>query len=292
MSVCPFCKAQVTQSSAPCPRCGKLASDHPSIAAISGRTLSTDFDDDDHGELSLESGGRAGDAAASHAAMPYESGKGVTLDDDLFGDDNESGPLELDVPDKPPSPSVPDLSLPAGAPPGSSRKPAAPGSDPRIGSPAASAATSSSRLPAAAPVGPPSSGRLPAAPPPAPSSSSGRFAVSPDSSPDVTAPEPPPPPSAADQAAVKIANYPPAPQKVWQAPKYALQVLYRQFELKQDLESLRRKRSPDVGLYERAIRAHDPKMLRTGLAITGLALFFATVLFFMPVIKRFAFAPD
>ena len=91
---------------------------------------------------------------------------------------------------------------------------------------------------------------------------------------------------------MKIANYPPAPAKIWQAPKYALQVLYRQFELKQDLESLKRKRSPDVGLYERALRTHDPKMYKTGLAITGIALFFATILFFMPVIKRFAFAPD
>jgi hypothetical protein len=271
MSVCPFCKAQVTQSSSPCPRCGKLAAEHPSIAAISGRTLSTDFDDDDHGELSLESGGRAGDASAAHG-MDYDSGKGVTLDDDLFGDEGTAGPLELDVPDKPPSPSVPDLGSPS---PGR-----APTSEPRIASPAAPA------------VAPPSSGRLPAAPPAAPSSSSGRFAVSPDSAPDVAAPEPPAPPSATDQAAVRIANYPPPPSQIWQAPTYALKVLYRQFELKQDLESLRRKRSPDVGLYERALRTHDPKMFKTGLAITGVALFFATLLFFMPVIKRFAFAPD
>lgn len=264
MSVCPFCKAQVTQSSAPCPKCGKRAEEHPSIAAISGRTLSTDFDDEDHDELSLESGGRAGDAAASHAGM-YESGKGVTLDDDLFGDDERSGALELDVPDKPPAPSVPDLSLSADAPPASSRKPAPPTSEPRLAAPA---------------------------PPAAPSSSSGRFAVSPDSSPDVAPPEPPKPPSATDQAAVRIANYPAPPAKVWHAPKYALQVLYRQFELKQNLESLRRKRSPDVGLYERALSTHDPKMYKTGLAITGIALFLAMVLFFMPVIKRFAFAPD
>jgi hypothetical protein len=281
MSVCPFCKAQVTQSSAPCPRCGKLAAEHPSIAAISGRTLSTDFDDDDHGELSLEAGGRAGDASAAHAGMGYDSGKGVTLDDDLFGDGDASGPLELDVPDKPPPPKVPDLSLPTQAGPSGGRKPAAPTSEPRIATPAA---------PPPAAHG---SGDMPAAPPAAASSSS-RFAVSaPDSSPDMaSAPEPPPPPSATDQAAVRIANYPPTPSKLWQAPKYALQVLYRQFELKQDLESLRRKRSPDVGLYERALRTHDPRMYKTGLLITGITLFFATILFFMPVIKRFAFAPD
>ena len=285
MSVCPFCKTPVTNPTAPCPKCGKLAAEHPSIAAISGRTLSTDFDDDDHGELSLESGGRAGDAASAHGHMGYDSGKGVTLDDDLFDDGEAAGPLELDVPDLPRPPSAPDLSIPE--PPGSSRKP---------GAPATSKAppTSEPRIPSPGP--PPaahSSGKMPAAPPAAASSSSGRFAVSPDSSPDTASPhEPPPPPSPTDQAAVKIANYPPAPAKIWQAPKYALQVLYRQFELKQDLESLKRKRSPDVGLYERALRTHDPKMYKTGLAITGIALFFATILFFMPVIKRFAFAPE
>jgi len=283
MSVCPFCKAQVAQSTAPCPRCGKLAADHPSIAAISGRTLSTDFDDDDHGELSLEAGATAGSSSSGHAGMPYDGGKGVTLDDDLFGDEGHAGPLELDVPDLPVPPPA-SSRKPEPLPPTTSKAP--PGSDPRI---------SSQKMPAAAPppVAPSSSGKMPAAPPAA-ASSSGRFAVAPDSSPDVAdaPPEPPPPPSAHDLAAVKIANFPPAPEKVWQAPKYALQVLYRQFELRQDLESLRRKRSPDVGLYERALKSHDPKMYKTGLAITGVAIFVATLLFFMPVIKRFAFAPD
>lgn len=245
--MCPFCKAQVAQSTAPCPSCGKLAADHPSIAAISGRTLNTDFDDDDHGELSLEAGSSVG-AAATHAGMPYESGKGVTLDDDLFGDGDASGPLELDVPAKPPS--VRDLP--------------------------------------AAPVAP-----APAPPPPAPSS--GRMPAVP-SSPDLgaaAAPAPaPPPPKPQDQAALRIANYPPVPEKVWEAPRYAVRVLLRQVELRQDLESLRRKRSPDVGLYERALTAHDARMYRLGLAITGAAVFVAMILFFMPVIKRFAFAPD
>ena len=48
----------------------------------------------------------------------------------------------------------------------------------------------------------------------------------------------------------------------------------------------------DMKLYERALMAHDPKMYKTGLAITGAAIFLAMLLFFMPVIKRFAFAPD
>lgn len=266
MSVCPFCKAPVTQSTAPCPSCGKLAAEHPSIAAISGRTLNTDFDDDDQGELSLEAGSTVG-AAASHAGMPYESGKGVTLDDDLFGDGDASGPLELDVPAKPPSPSVPDLPVAAPAAPPAAQ------SQPRMAPPPAPPASSSS-------------GRLPAAP------------SNPDLSPSVQAaapaapPAPPPPPTPQEQAAIRIANYPPVPQKVWEAPRYAVRVLLRQVELRQDLESLRRKRSPDVGLYERALKSHDARMYTIGLAITGAAVFLATVLFFMPVIKRFAFAPD
>ncbi len=279
MSVCPFCKAQVAQSTAPCPSCGKLAADHPSIAAISGRTLNTDFDDDDHGELSLVAGSSVG-AAASHAGMPYESGKGVTLDDDLFGDGDAGGPLELDMPDaKPAAAPVPDLQA---APP-----PAAPSA------PGPAAAPSSGRH-VAAPAAPqplPSEPRL--APPPA--SSSGRFPAAP-SSPDLgeaaPAPPPPTPPTPQEQAAIRIANYPPVPEKLWEAPRYAVRVLLRQVELRQDLASLRRRRSPDVALYERALAAHDPRMYAIGLAITGAAVFLALVLFFMPVIKRFAFAPD
>jgi len=137
---------------------------------------------------------------------------------------------------------------------------------------------------------PSSSSKMPAAPASHPNAmESGPHQVA-DA--EAAAPAPPPPPSAADLAAVRIANYPSPPEKIWQAPRYALKVLYRQFELRQDLESLRRKRSPDVGLYERALKTHDPKMYRAGLAITGIAVFLGLLLFFMPVIKRFAFAPD
>ncbi len=259
MSVCPFCKAQVAQSTAPCPRCGKLAAEHPSIAGISGRTLSTDFDDDDPGELSLEASRSVGASAGHGAGMPYDSGKGVTLDDDLFGDGDAAGPLELDVPAKPPAPSVPDAPVP----------------------PSASS---------------PSFGGAALAPPPAPASSSGRFPAAPapggEPAAPAPAPAPPPPPTPHEQAAIRIANYPSVPDKLWEAPRYAVRVLLRQLELRQDLASLRRRRSPDVALYERALEAHDRRMFSIGLAITGAAVLVATVLFFMPVIKRFAFAPD
>lgn len=271
MSVCPFCKAQVAQSTAPCPRCAKLAAEHPSIAAISGRTLSTDFDEEDHGELSLESGSSVGHGSDGSHGVQYEGSKGMTLDDDLFGDEGGSGPLELDVPDLPVPPRAPDLAPPSGGPASGASKKPAPISDPRIAAPApAPTPTSSSKMPADD-----ESGAHPIETPHAAHAAHDR-----------------PPPSAHDQAAVKIANFPAPPQKILQAPRYALRVLYRQFELRQDLESLRRKRSPDVALYERALKSHDPRMYTMGLAITGIAFFLATVLFFMPVIKRFAFAPD
>ena len=40
--------------------------------------------------------------------------------------------------------------------------------------------------------------------------------------------------------AAMIARYPDPPAKVWEAPIYAMKVLWRQFELRQDIASLRR----------------------------------------------------
>lgn len=98
----------------------------------------------------------------------------------------------------------------------------------------------------------------------------------------------PPPP---DPAAI-IARFPPPTAKVWEAPGYAMKVLWRQFELRQDLIALRNRRSPDVPLYERALRAYDAKTYTLGLAITCVALVLASVLFFLPVIVRFLRAPS
>ena len=68
---------------------------------------------------------------------------------------------------------------------------------------------------------------------------------------------------------------------------YAIRVVMRQFELRTDLESLRRRRSPDVPLYEAALRAYDVKTFRLGMAINFAALTVATFIFFLPVILRF-----
>ena len=68
---------------------------------------------------------------------------------------------------------------------------------------------------------------------------------------------------------------------------YAVRVVLRQLELRTDLESLRRRRSPDVPLYEAALRAYDKKTFRLGMAINVAALTVATFIFFLPVIIRF-----
>jgi hypothetical protein len=97
------------------------------------------------------------------------------------------------------------------------------------------------------------------------------------------APLPPPKPT----AAAVIAKYPDAPSKITQAPMYAVRVVLRQLELRTDLESLRRRRSPDVPLYEAALRAYDTKTFRLGMAINCAALVVATFIFFLPVMIRF-----
>ena len=309
MSVCPFCKAPVSKTSAPCPRCGRLASEHPSISGAQGRTLSTDFDDEPLGELSLDAGssGAAGGSRAGGHAAAYDGG-GVSFDDDLFGGD-DSGPLELDVPAPRSAPAPtsgavlvagkgaaasagdPFDAVPELAPPPSSRREGAvppqrpSGSHPMPGNsgtlPAARPSSASDPSLAAGHVsspgmaGAPSSGNLPPsmpepAPPPRPAK-----------------PAPPPP----DPGAVLVARYPAAPAGVFDMPGYACRVLLRQVELRRDLESLRRRRSPDVPLYEAALRAHDARAYKIGLAITCTAVALGLLVLFSPVIARFLVAP-
>lgn len=244
MTVCPFCKSPVPSSSAKCPRCGRLASDHPSIAAIGGRNLSTDFDDDDDGIPDLARGSSVGAQAASHVSS-YEASN-TTFDDDLMSDAPPAGgALELDMPPMPTAPAAPEL--PAPEPPPQAHVQAPPSVDPK---------------------------RVP--PPPE------------------SAPKPPPPPPSKPDAAAIIARYPdpPEPNKIWLMPIYACKVVMRQFELRMNLTSLRRRRSPDVGLYERALKVYEPRSFFIGLAITGVLFALASFVFFLPVILRFARAPD
>lgn len=245
VTVCPFCKSPAPTSGAKCPRCGRLAADHPSIAAVGGRNLSTDFDDDDDGIPEIARGSNMGGHAQDHVSS-YESSSS-TFDSDLMDDDAPGGgALELDMPPMPAPPPAPEL-----AAPDVPRESLSGRSSLEAPPPMAPAAESASRI------------QAPAAPP----------------KPD---------------AAAIIARYPdpPEPNKIWLMPVYACKVVIRQFELRMNLTSLRRRRSPDVGLYERALKVYEPRSFFIGLAITSVILALATVVFFMPVILRFARSPD
>lgn len=303
MSVCPFCKAPVSKSSGPCPRCGRLAAEHPSVAGVQGRTLDTDFDDEPLGELTLDSAssGAAGSGrsvAAAHASS-YDGG-GATFDDDLFGG-GEGGELELDIP-APTSGAVLvagkgprglaaeepfDPVLDLAPPPPSSRRDGVPAARPSGSHPMPG---NSGTLPAARgpapgdPASQPSSPALPAAP------SSGNLPASmPEPPPSAPAAKPAPPPP--DPGAVFVARYPSAPGSIVDMPGYACKVVLRQVELRRDLESLRRRRSPDVPLYEAALAAYDGRAYKIGLAITCTAVVLGTLVLFSPVIARFLVAP-
>ncbi|MBX3189898.1 MAG: hypothetical protein KF819_22925 [Labilithrix sp.] len=249
------------------------------------RTLGDDFDDDlGGGGLDLEKGSSVGTGASSS----YDGG-GLDFDDD---EAPASGSLELDLPRGQPHVSAPPPQAPSRAP-GSD-----PGLVPDLAMPPApvSSRPNVSVRPSGSMAAPRTSGHAPAMPP-APTSSHPRslgpapIPSAPPSSRGSVVPAgasaQPPPPSRPDPAAV-VAKYPSPPDKMWQTPRYALRVLWRQLELRSDLESLRRRRSPDVALYEAALRAYEPKTFRVGMAITCAGLALATILFFMPVILRFA----
>jgi hypothetical protein len=289
-----------TKSEAIAPRFGIL--EGRGDRALS-RTLNDDFDEDDlpSGPLDLEKGSSGvGTGVASSYADSSQGG--IDFDDELYGEQGNGAALELDVPNKHGShpgsvsnspgraPPVPDLAL--DAPPASRssgralQAPQAPhssGSLPAQPQSADGARGRSGQHPAAQPPPPPGSeGGHHGFAPPAPSSSRGVE----DASGPQMAPQPPPPP-AKPTAAALIAKYPPPPVKVSQAPMYAVRVVLRQLELRTDLESLRRRRSPDVPLYEAALRAYDKKTFRLGMAINLAALTVATFIFFLPVIIRF-----
>lgn len=196
-------------------------------------------------------------------------------DDDPFAEDGPAGLLELDLP--PSHTAQSSRSMPAAAPP-PDREVVPPSF--AASRPAVSQAPGSLSTRAAPPIGPTSASLRSA-----PAVSQTPAGSTPPSS--VAAPAP----RSADPAEM-IARYPSAPAKITQAPAYAVRVFLRQLELRQDLASLRKRRSPDVGLYERALAVHDKKTFAIGMAMVVSAVAVATLLFFLPVILRFANAPD
>jgi hypothetical protein len=270
------------------------------------RTLNDDFDDDlgdsMGGSLDLEKGsGQVGSGVASS----YDGG-GIDFDDELMGDDGPGhGALELDIPgggrSAPPAgpssgvPPVPDLAFggaPSKAPPAAAPR----GSLPPRTSGAPGRPSDSHQAHAGPqshgthPAGPASQSHGthpagPASPSAPPSHGAAAYPQAPPSSQDGGYPQALPP--ARPSAAAVIAKYPEPSGKILAAPMYAVRVVLRQLELRSDLESLRRRRSPDVPLYEAALEAYEPRTFRLGMAINLAALAVVTFIFFLPVIFRF-----
>ena len=252
------------------------------------RTLGDDFEDDGPGlgSLDLEKGSQTGGMGG--AASSYDSGN---MDfEDPFAEDTPGGPLELDLPSgsatalRSGAPGAHHSGAPAAPPPGGRSAPpqAPPVPNLSFGPPPAPVSSSQRSIP---PVVPSSQRSLA----PTPNDSGPHVSSPPSSRPGYPASShaPASAPSSRLTAAAVIAKYPDPPEQIWRAPKYALQVLWRQFELRNDLESLRRRRSPDVPLYEAALKAYDPRTFTLGLAIDIAIVVVCTVLFFMPVILRF-----
>jgi hypothetical protein len=282
------------------------------------RTLNDDFEDDDlpGGSLDLEKG--SGQMGSGMSSSYDSSARGsIDFDDELFGHDSAGAALELDLPgggragpppqalqapqQRPPAPPapgaphatgagagsgpvVPDLAFEPAPPPAPA--PASPSLAPRTSASGANHRVAAAAAPA--PAGPPSSSGQAIVPPAPPSESDPHLpgpasgAAPYDAARDAAQPLPGRP-----SAAAIIAKYPEPPASLHGAAVYAVRVFLRQLELRTDLESLRRRRSPDVPLYEAALKAYEPKTFRRGLAITCALLAVATVIFFLPVILRF-----
>lgn len=85
-----------------------------------------------------------------------------------------------------------------------------------------------------------------------------------------------PPPASGELVAVTAPRdafvtfgFGPPPDSPWAAPGYALRVLSRRKTLMRELAIARRRRSPDVAVYEAALRTADERAVRLGLAIAS-----------------------
>jgi hypothetical protein len=81
-------------------------------------------------------------------------------------------------------------------------------------------------------------------------------------------------------ALVAFAGFGDPPDSIFGSPSYALRVILRRRSLRGDLERARRRKSPDVGLYEASLRAADDSAVRNGLVLMSVV----TVLVMMLVL--------
>ena len=191
------------------------------------------------------------------------------MDDDPFAEGVPNGALELDLP------SHHQAQSPRSMPAAPSRPPAPQSIQPHRAQPLPVRSSAPQSAPSMPPV---------RSPPPS-SFHPQEASIPPQSGPQSIQPRYPATTSA-DPASL-IARFPSPPTKLHETPLYALHVLARQYELRQDLASLRKRRSPDVALYERALHTHDARTLRLGLLLSAAVLAVLTFLFFIPVIVRF-----
>ena len=149
MSVCPWCRAEVRESGAPCRNCGKLAEQHPSAIRSPqgarsvpqvvpdldlGRGPAMDFDDDAGSGPALEIAATPARAPQARPLGPPPpsrrpqtpvdtrgSGGGAMFDDDDMDPGGGAGvSLELDLPQAPSkAPRRADSLAPSGPPPAS-----------------------------------------------------------------------------------------------------------------------------------------------------------------------------
>lgn len=297
-SVCPFCQRPITNPNAQrCPSCGRQPSIRPATGAADVPDLEIgvrpgarpnvddvslvsgwDADDFEIGELDLSRGGSLAAGMASPSTYGGEAPFGN--DDDPLADGEGHAALELDLPA--PRSVGPSRSIPAPRSfgPTASRPPA---SEIHAAEPERRVSLPSG---ASRKEGTPSLKPHAALDPEAPPRSGGPVVHGePPVAMAAVLPAPPDP-------AAMIARYSVPPNQVWKSPLYALKVLWRQFELHQDLASLRKRRSPDVPLYERALKTYDQDAFTRGLTLTCIMLVIAGFIFFLPVILRFARLPD
>lgn len=230
----------------------------------------------------------------------YQGG-GVSFDEDLFGDEN-AGPLELDLPAAHPPEGGGAVSRGSGAVPVAQGAHGSWGegartSEPAVGTeadlfaavPDAAPSAHDGVRPSGAHPRPGTSGTVPSARPQAGTEANlgGDASGSLPAASAQVAPAPRRVTAAPDLGGLVVARFPPPPAGVTGMPGYFCRVFVRRFELRRDLESLRRRRSPDVPLYESALCAHDARAYGIGGAITAMLVTLGTLLFFSPVIARF-----
>jgi hypothetical protein len=81
-------------------------------------------------------------------------------------------------------------------------------------------------------------------------------------------------------ALVAFAGFGDPPASIFGSPTYALRVILRRRSLRDDLERARRRKSPDVGLYEASLRAADDGAVRSGVILMSVVTALVMMLVF------------